>query len=202
MPPIASWRLRVDPDGDLVHQNGHRTQVGAYPISIDYQQWNVSAASSAVAEAMQCWQQQIGVHDPALLGVGMERLDYTKGLPQRLLAVERLLEDHPEWHGRFCFVQLLATSRTQITEYRQLRQRARADHRPRERALGDGRLAAAAAAHRATGCAGAAGVAAPRRFCVVSSLHDGMNLVAKEFVASRCDGDGVLILSRFRWLCA
>ena len=188
---------RVDPDGDQVHQNGHRTHVGAYPISIDYKQWNSAAASAAVATAMQRWQQQIGVHDPALLGVGMERLDYTKGLPQRLLAVEQLLEDHPEWHGRFCFVQLLATSRTEIAEYRQLRQELE-------------RIAARVNTRWATGSWQPLQLRIEQRdlterlalqrlgrFCVVSSLHDGMNLVAKEFVASRCDGDGVLILSRF-----
>ena len=188
---------RVDPDGDQVHQNGHRTHVGAYPISIDYKQWNAAAASAAVATAMQRWQQQIGVHDPALLGVGMERLDYTKGLPQRSLAVEQLLEDHPEWHGRFCFVQLLATSRTEIAEYRQLRQELE-------------RIAARVNTRWATGSWQPLQLRIEQRdlterlalqrlgrFCVVSSLHDGMNLVAKEFVASRCDGDGVLILSRF-----
>jgi trehalose-6-phosphate synthase len=188
---------RVDPDGDRVHQNGHRTHVGAYPISIDYQQWSEAAGSDRVAVAMQAWRERIGVHDPALLGVGLERLDYTKGLSQRLLAIERLLEDHPHWHGRFCFVQLLASSRTQIAEYRRLREeleriaaringrwaegswcplQLRIEQRDFEERLALQRLG---------------------RFCVVSSLHDGMNLVAKEFVASRCDGDGVLILSRF-----
>lgn len=188
---------RVDPDGDQVDQNGHCTHVGAYPISIDYQQWNAAAASDAVAAAMQAWQQRIGVHDPALLGVGMERLDYTKGLPQRLLAVERLLEDQPDWHGRFCFVQLLASSRTQIAEYRMLREeleritaringRWAADGwRPLQLRIEERDLEERLALQRLG------------RFCVVSSLHDGMNLVAKEFVAARCDGDGVLILSRF-----
>ncbi|WP_438981851.1 alpha,alpha-trehalose-phosphate synthase (UDP-forming) [Vulcanococcus sp.] len=188
---------RVDPDDDQVHQNGHRTHVGAYPISIDFQQWSTVAASDAVTAAMQSWQEQIGVHDPALLGVGMERLDYTKGLTQRLLAVERLLERHPEWHGRFCFVQLLATSRTEIAEYRQLRQEleqitARVNDRwadggwcPLQLRVEQRELEERLALQRLG------------RFCVVSSLHDGMNLVAKEFVAARCDGDGVLILSRF-----
>ena len=188
---------RVDPDGDQVHQNGHRTHVGAYPISIDYQQCTATAASEPVALAMQAWREQIGAHDPALLGVGLERLDYTKGLPQRLLAVERLLELRTDWHGRFCFVQLLASSRTQIPEYRQLRQEleaitARINGRwaaggwqPLQLRIEQRELVERLALQRLG------------RFCVVSSLHDGMNLVAKEFVASRCDGDGVLILSRF-----
>jgi trehalose 6-phosphate synthase len=188
---------RVDPDGDWVHQSGHRTHVGAYPISIDYQHWSDSAASAGVNEAMQAWRQRIGVHDPACLGVGMERLDYTKGLPQRLLAVERLLETHPEWHGRFCFVQLLASSRSQIAEYRQLRQEleriaaringrwAGGGWRPLQLQIEQRNFEERLALQRLG------------RFCVVSSLHDGMNLVAKEFVAARCDGDGVLILSRF-----
>ena len=171
--------------------------MASYPISIDFQQWSGLAASDAVAEAMRRWRQRLGAMDPHLLGVGMERLDYTKGLPQRLRAVERLLQRQPQLQGRFRFVQVLANSRSQIAEYHALHQELEAlveringrwgtgDWQPLELRIEEIDLIELIALQRL----GA--------FCVVSSLHDGMNLVAKEFVAARCDGDGVLILSRF-----
>ena len=189
--------VQLSADGQQVQSNGHRTQVAAYPISIDFQQWSQLAAGEAVAAAMQRWRQRLGPLDPQLLGVGMERLDYTKGLPQRLRAVERLLQRQPQLQGRFRFVQVLANSRSQISEYRALHQELEAlvaringrwgtgDWQPLELRIEEIDLIELIALQRL----GA--------FCVVSSLHDGMNLVAKEFVAARCDGDGVLILSRF-----
>ena len=195
----AAELLQVRPTahGEGLQVNGHRTQVAAYPISIDFQHWSELAASGAVAEAMQRWRQRLGIVHPQLLGVGMERLDYTKGLPQRLRAVERLLQHQPQLQGRFRFVQVLANSRSQIPEYHALHQEVEAlgqqinrqwatnDWQPVELLVEEIDLLDLIALQRL----GA--------FCVVSSLHDGMNLVAKEFVAARCDGDGVLILSRF-----
>jgi trehalose 6-phosphate synthase len=195
----ATALLQVQPtaDGQALRVDGHCTQVASYPISIDFQQWSGLAASDAVAEAMRRWRQRLGAMDPHLLGVGMERLDYTKGLPQRLRAVERLLQRQPQLQGRFRFVQVLANSRSQIAEYHALHQELEAlveringrwgtgDWQPLELRIEEIDLIELIALQRL----GA--------FCVVSSLHDGMNLVAKEFVAARCDGDGVLILSRF-----
>ena len=195
----ATALLQAQPtaDGQALRVDGHCTQVASYPISIDFQQWSGLAASDAVAEAMRRWRQRLGAMDPHLLGVGMERLDYTKGLPQRLRAVERLLQWQPQLQGRFRFVQVLANSRSQIAEYHALHQELEAlveringrwgtgDWQPLELRIEEIDLIELIALQRL----GA--------FCVVSSLHDGMNLVAKEFVAARCDGDGVLILSRF-----
>ena len=195
----ATALLQAQPtaDGQALRVDGHCTQVASYPISIDFQQWSGLAASDAVAEAMRRWRQRLGAMDPHLLGVGMERLDYTKGLPQRLRAVERLLQRQPQLQGRFRFVQVLANSRSQIAEYHALHQELEAlveringrwgtgDWQPLELRIEEIDLIELIALQRL----GA--------FCVVSSLHDGMNLVAKEFVAARCDGDGVLILSRF-----
>jgi trehalose 6-phosphate synthase len=129
--------------------------------------------------------------------VGVDRIDYTKGIPERFRAVDRLLELHPELKGMFRFVQVGAPSRTHIPAYRRLNDeldQLAADinwrheqngwrpitffneHHGPEQVFVLNRMAAA---------------------CVVSSLHDGMNLVAKEFVAARDDCRGVLVLSRF-----
>jgi trehalose 6-phosphate synthase len=131
------------------------------------------------------------------VGVGIDRLDYTKGILERFHAVGRLLETHPEWVGRFTFVQIAAPTRGMIADYR--------DYASRAKALADEinqRFASSAVApirliaehHEADAVYEyyrAADV------CIVSSLHDGMNLVAKEFVAARDDERGVLILSQF-----
>lgn len=127
----------------------------------------------------------------------MERLDYTKGILERFLAVERLLELQPEWIGTFSFLQLAAPSRSKIDEYQHLAQQvtASAEHinarfgregyRPIHLKIQHHDPLEIATYYRAAD------------FCVVSSLHDGMNLVAKEFVAARDDEQGVLILSQF-----
>jgi trehalose 6-phosphate synthase len=154
----------------------------------------------AVAPAAECrrsvWA-ELGLARDAVLGVGVDRLDYTKGIEERLLAVERLLERCPDLRSRFTFVQLAAPSRSLLESYRAL----------------DASVAALAARINARFAAGAYrpvvllrehhSAEAVFRFlraadlCYVSSLDDGMNLVAKEFVAARDDERGVLVLSRF-----
>ncbi len=132
-----------------------------------------------------------------LIGVGVDRLDYTKGILERFMAVERLLELEPKWIGKFTFVQIAAPSRTSIDQY----QHFDADVR-----------ALAAKINRRFGREGYEPICLkiehhePAQvyeyyrgveLCFVSSLHDGMNLVAKEFIAARDDERGTLILSQF-----
>ena len=131
------------------------------------------------------------------LGIGVERLDYTKGILERFLAVERLLELEPQWIGRFSFVQIAAPSRSKIDEYQRYAQQVEASaERINLRFTRDGyqpiylRIEHHEVADVMTHYRGA-------DLCIVSSLHDGMNLVAKEFVTARDDEQGVLILSQF-----
>jgi trehalose 6-phosphate synthase len=129
--------------------------------------------------------------------VGVDRFDYTKGILERLHAVERMLEKNPEWIGRFTFVQVAAPSRSSLEEYRAFQDRIhQVSQRINDRFGQPGYLPVHLLAqqfdHEAVnemyrGC----------DVCVVTSLHDGMNLVCKEFVAARDDQQGVLILSRF-----
>ncbi len=175
---------------------GHVTQIGSFPISIDFDAWNAAACDASLPTAIERWRGLLAL-DGQRLGIGIDRLDYTKGLRQRLRAVDRLLERQPHWCGRFCFLQLLTPSRNGIDDYRLLgeeieQQVARINNRWRQGTWQPLSLLG----HR---CDRAELVALYRLadFCLVSSLEDGMNLVAKEFVASRCDGDGVLILSRY-----
>jgi trehalose 6-phosphate synthase len=187
---------RIDRETRAVEQNGRRTLVRSYPISIE---WPVRWLED-LPDAAGCREhvfRDLGLAPDALLGVGVDRLDYTKGIEERFLAVERMLERFPELRGKFTFVQLAAPSRTKIDPYRQLNERVEAvAARINERFGSDTyRPICLLRAHHEP--------PAVFRFyraadvCYVSSLHDGMNLVAKEFVAARDDLGGALVLSRF-----
>ena len=132
-----------------------------------------------------------------MLGVGVDRLDYTKGIEERLLAVERLLQRFPQYRGRLVFVQLAAPSRSTIPEYRALRERLDvvATRVNDEFGSGSYQPIVLMRSHHEPPLVFRYLKAA--HFCYVSSLHDGMNLVAKEFVAARDDEQGVLVLSSF-----
>jgi trehalose 6-phosphate synthase len=131
------------------------------------------------------------------VGVGVERLDYTKGILERFLAVERLLELQPEWIGKFSFLQLAAPSRTKIDEYQHLTQQVTELADRINQRFGQGTYQPLYLMIKHHDPEEIATHYRAADFCIVSSLHDGMNLVAKEFVAARDDEQGVLILSQF-----
>jgi len=187
---------RRDREQNAVVMQGHRTLVRPYPISLEWPVHWVESADSVEDCRAQVWR-DLGLKPDALLGIGVDRLDYTKGVEERLLTVEKLLEQHPEFQGRFTFAQLAAPSRVKIPRYKLLNETVdllaerinqrfgptdykpiillRSHHEPPE-------------VYRYYRAAD---------LCYVSSLHDGMNLVAKEFVAARTDLRGVLLLSEF-----
>jgi trehalose 6-phosphate synthase len=140
---------------------------------------------------------ELGLPPGTQLGVGVDRLDYTKGVEERLLAVARLLERQPALRGRFSFVQLAAPSRTAIERYRHLNEAVEslADGINSRFGHGSYRPIVLRRAHHEPPTVFRYMRAAD--LCYVSSLHDGMNLVAKEFVAARDDERGVLVLSQF-----
>jgi trehalose 6-phosphate synthase len=150
-----------------------------------------------VAEAHTRGRERLGLQPDVKLGVGVDRLDYTKGILERFMAIERLLELEPRWIGKFAFLQIAAPSRSSIDEYQNLEARVRAlAGRINERFGRPGYIpiilkiehhdaAQVYELYRAS------------ELCYVSSLHDGMNLVAKEYVAARDDEQGVLMLSQF-----
>lgn len=190
-----SLESMVDTEHSTITRFGGVTRVRPFPISIDFEAHTAMAEGAAVSHYGNVWRAQF----PAgtLLGVGIDRADYTKGILDRLVAIDRLLETHPEYIGRLVFLQIAVPSRTHIAAYEQLNREiaqleasinARWESngwRPIEVRFTHLPQIELTALHRLAD------------FCVVSSLHDGMNLVAKEFVASRADNDGVLILSSF-----
>jgi trehalose 6-phosphate synthase len=187
---------RLDREQRAVVQHGRTTLIRAYPISIEWpNRW--LRGSPPVPECRAAVFAELGLPPDALLGVGVDRLDYTKGIEERLLAVERLLERSPHWAGRLVFAELAAPSRTAIARYQELNRNVeqlaarinerfgRAGYRPVHLLRRHHEPPAVFRFYRAADV------------CYVSSLHDGMNLVAKEFVAARDDERGVLVLSCF-----
>jgi len=184
---------RVDHEHGSVSRRGHTTMIRPFPISIDFE---AQARMAAAARATDLWRQELGTI-PEILGIGIDRIDYTKGIPDRLDAIDRLLEEHPEYVGDLVFVQVGVPSRTAIGDYEHLNQTLlrQVDFLNRKWAHGSWKPIVFVRRHVDASALAALHLMAD--FCLVSSLHDGMNLVAKEFVASRIDGDGVLILSAF-----
>jgi trehalose 6-phosphate synthase len=187
---------RIDREEHAVIQRGNKTLVRPYPISLE---WPVKWLET-VPDAEECrrsvWE-ELGLAPDALLGVGVDRLDYTKGVEERLLAVERMLERHPEFRGRFSFVQVAAPSRTKIERYQRLNEQVEVIAERVNARFGSGfyQPIILRRTHHEPPVVYRFYRAA--HLCYVSSLHDGMNLVAKEFVASREDLQGVLVLSQF-----
>ena len=193
----AFMESRIDREANAVVQSSRKTLVRAYPISIEWPvHWLTDIAS--IEECRASVRRDLGLSDDALLGVGVDRLDYTKGIEERLLAVDELLTRHPEFRGRFTFAQLGAPSRTKIGRYRELNDRieelAAEINRKWEHVGGNRPIALLRAHHEPPDVYRYLRAA---HVCYVSSLHDGMNLVAKEFVAARDDERGVLVLSQF-----
>ncbi len=187
---------RVNYASSTISHGGNLTLVEAYPISIQWPSpWQDT--QPPVARCREDIRQELSLGRDVLVGLGVDRLDYTKGILERLRAVECLLETHPDMVGRFCFIQIAAPSRSVLEEYQTLESRVRAlAGQINERFSRDGYQPVHLKAQHHE----------PRDInryyraadvCLVTSLHDGMNLVAKEFVAARDDERGVLVLSRF-----
>lgn len=187
---------RIDREQHAVVQQDRPTLVRPYPISIE---WPVHWLAT-VPSPEECRASVIAEHNlqpDALLGVGVDRLDYTKGVEERFLAVERLLEQHPEYRGRFTFIQLAAPSRTLIERYRQLNESVEALAERINARFGQGFYLPIILHRSHHEPPVVIRYYRAADLCYVSSVHDGMNLVAKEFVAAREDGQGALVLSEF-----
>ena len=191
-----SLEARIDPANSDVIYRGHSTSVKPFPIGIDFDEHVKTAESDEVTAQMGSWRKKLSL-DGKLVGIGIDRLDYTKGIPERLRALDRLLDENPGYREKLVFVQIAVPSRSTLPAYREVEEEVQTlDARINLRWGTDSwkpvvllqdsyQTLEMIALHRLA------------NFCVVSSLHDGMNLVAKEFVASRIDEDGVLVLSSF-----
>ena len=193
----AAMESRVEWEHFSVKRNSHETFVRPFPISVDARESARDPGSTESAYELRAMVlKNLGIAS-SYLGIGVDRLDYTKGIIERFHAIERFIEKYPEYKGKFTFVQIGAPSRTRIQRYKDFLEEAEAEvlrintrfatstwkpivmlarHHEHKEILPYYRAA---------------------DLCLVTSLHDGMNLVAKEFIASRDDEEGALILSRF-----
>lgn len=187
---------RIDRDLSVISYRKKLSAVKAYPISIEWPpRW--MADLSPVFESRHHIRTLNNISPEVKIGIGVDRLDYTKGILERFMAVERMFELYPETIGKFSFIQIAAPSRSAITEYQRFESDVRSlCSRINARFGKDNFLPIILlVAHHAP-------LEVFEYFrgsdlCFVSSLHDGMNLVAKEFISSRDDELGVLILSQF-----
>ncbi|MGH8668214.1 MAG: alpha,alpha-trehalose-phosphate synthase (UDP-forming), partial [Burkholderiales bacterium] len=187
---------RVDRETFTISYGGNPTEVRRYPISIE---WPPAALQlqGPVAECRSKVRSRLGIGPEVKLGVGVDRLDYTKGILERFMAIERLLELEPRWIGQFSFLQVAAPSRSSIDEYQNLDARVRGMAARINQRFGRPGYAPIHLRIEHHDAVQVYELYRAAELCYVSSLHDGMNLVAKEFVAARDDEQGVLLLSQF-----
>jgi trehalose 6-phosphate synthase len=187
--------LMLETRGGVVRTQGHTTTVVTAPIGVDFDRINTIARDPRLLVEKDRLSRELGLSRP-IVGVGVDRLDYTKGIPERLDAIDRLLTARPSLAEQMVFVQIGVPSRSKLESYAALEQQI--DARVAEinarhgRSATDGPIRYRKSALKLRRLVALYQLA---DFCIVSSLHDGMNLVAKEFVAARHDEAGVLILS-------
>jgi trehalose 6-phosphate synthase len=187
---------RVDYDQLAINRGSRRTWLRPFPISVPADEIGAMADSSEALRVETRLRTELGL-DGIRVGLGVDRMDYTKGIPDRLEAIERLFERHPEWVGRFAFIQIGVPSRIELEEYQRVLRRTRT---------------LAARINRKFPRPGGPTVHLIEAnldfrelvpyyrladLCAVTALHDGMNLVAKEYVSACTDLEGALVLSPF-----
>jgi trehalose 6-phosphate synthase len=193
---------RTDREHMTARRHGHTSMVRPYPVSVAFD----GSTSSAVrvfglndddrAAERQKLLSEFGVRAESL-AVGVDRMDYTKGILERLLAVEQLIEEHPWYWERFTLVQIASPSRTRIPSYADLKRRVEEEVRRINTRYQTARWKPIVLIDRHCNHEEVNRWYRAADVCLVTSLHDGMNLVAKEFVAARDDEAGVLVLSKF-----
>jgi trehalose 6-phosphate synthase len=192
-----SLQSRIEWDRFSVDRNDHLTLVRPHPISVALPEGGHDGEEAKTPEQNRSEiLAQMGP-DTLFLGVGVDRIDYTKGIVERFRAIEYFLEKFPQYREQFTFVQFGAPSRTHIKRYKDFVAEVEAEADRINRQLQTDTWKPIVLFNRHHSHREIEPFYKAADFCLVTSLHDGMNLVAKEFVAAREDRDGVLILSQF-----
>lgn len=187
---------RIDREESAISYMGELTGVKPYPISIEWPpKWLKD--QEPIFQTRKKVRDELGLSFEHKLGVGIDRLDYTKGIVERLQSVDKLFKLHPQWIGKFTFLQIAAPSRSSIPSYRALQEQVKALAEEINKKYGTAHYKPVILKIQHFEPPEVYRYFRATDFCYVSSLHDGMNLVSKEFVASREDEQGVLILSSF-----
>jgi len=180
---------------DALSVNGRTVKLDAYPISIDPQEFEELARSREVVTGAYELRRQLGKPDAVILGV--DRLDYTKGIDLRLRAFETMLEARPDLHGKVVLVQIAVPSREGVEEYQVIKQRIEQLVGRINGAYGRPEWVPVHYQHRSLPRPELVTYYKAADVMLVTPLRDGMNLIAKEYVATRTDGTGALVLSEF-----
>lgn len=186
----------TDADNRVIHYSGRSIEVGVFPISIDvekYEQLAFEPESLARVERLR------GLHacGGRQVGLSVDRVDYTKGIPERLRALTQLWEQYPEMRERFTMLVVATPSRSELASYRHLEEEMVSTVQQINDRFKTENWEPIVLIHKNVSAEVLAGAYRAADICLVSSLQDGMNLVAKEFVACQVDEKGVLVLSRF-----
>jgi len=189
---------RVDWEHFSALRQDHRTMVRPFPISVAFSDDTNAESNNHGFNYLEraTLFRSLGV-EATFMGIGVDRVDYTKGILERFLAIERFLERYPSYQGKFTFVQIGAPSRTHIKRYHDLLAEVEAEAERINWRFQDGKWKPIVLLVRQHSHQEIEPYYRAADLCLVTSLHDGMNLVAKEFLAARHDERGVLILSQF-----
>ena len=185
--------LGITSDLGRVQVDGREVHLGIFPLGIDFQAFSTAGADPSMDAEVRA----LGAGPGTQLLLGVDRLDYTKGIPRRLLAFERLLDRHPELCGRIRLLQIAVPSREGVKAYREFRDETDALIGRIHGAFATPHWVPIHYLHRSVSQRELVTLYRAADVMLVTPLRDGMNLVAKEFVASRIDEDGVLVLSEF-----
>jgi trehalose 6-phosphate synthase len=186
---------RIDREHFSVKRNNHESRVRPFPISVEFPQSDSPSRHSAAEERGQLLA-ELGI-EATFLGVGVDRVDYTKGIVERFQAVETFLEMHPRYQEKFTFIQIGAPTRSRIKRYSEFQAEVAAEAERINSRFKRGKWRPIVFQNRQHNHREVQRYYRVAHLCMVTSLHDGMNLVAKEFIAARADERGVLILSQF-----
>lgn len=186
---------RVDTEKFSVVRFGRETFIKAFPISVNGY-FNQDGQSLDLVREIDKIKNEFELEDK-IVAIGVDRIDYTKGLIERVFAVDRFIEKNPQYKNKFVFIQLAAPSRTHIKRYHDLMGEIEELVEKKNWKYSEGEWKPIIYLKRHFSPEEIKPYYALADICIVSSLHDGMNLVAKEYVASKVDLNGVLILSRF-----
>jgi trehalose 6-phosphate synthase/phosphatase len=186
----------INRDQSIITAGDHATLIRAYPISIAWPPEGLAGVGPAGA-CREAVRTRFGLKKDVRIGVGIERFDYTKGIIDRFLAIREFLILYPEWRERFCFIQAAAPTRSRLPSYQAIQRETQELADSINREFGNKHFQPIILLNRHHEPEEVFELFRAADFCTVSSLHDGMNLVAKEFSAARDDECGVLILSTF-----
>ena len=187
----------VDWDSGVVYRAGSPTLVKSFPMGVDAERIERLAGSDEADQFWSEFREERAIAEDAIVAVGVDRLDYTKGIPERIRAIEYFLDEHPEYRGEFVYVQKASESRSEIPAYQELQQEVSAvAERVNDRFATDDWKPVVSV----TEMLPAAALYSLYRhadLALVSSVRDGMNLVAEEYVAAQLENEGALVLSDF-----